>query len=126
LIEAGRIQAHFNTFPLEITPSHVVLNTQSLPFDFVLLLTGYEADLSLLKKAGVKLDGQCQTPVFDERTMETSIPGIYVAGCAIGGTQDKYTIFLENCHIHIPRILAALTGAQPPVNPSPVIALPET
>jgi thioredoxin reductase (NADPH) len=126
LIETGRIQAYFNTLPREITPSHVVLNTQSLPFDFVLLLTGYQADLSLLKKAGVKLDGQSQAPVFDERTMETNILGIYVAGCAIGGTQDKYTIFLENCHIHIPRIIAALTGAQPPINPSPEFARPET
>src|ERR1039458_929191 len=36
LIETGRIQAYFNTLPPEITPLHVVLNTQSLPFDFVL------------------------------------------------------------------------------------------
>ena len=50
------------------------------------------------------------------------------AGCAIGGTQDKYQIFLENCHVHIPRILAAVKGeAPPPVTlQTPEFARPET
>jgi thioredoxin reductase (NADPH) len=42
--------------------------------------------------------------------METSIKGLYIAGTSIGGTQDKYSVFIENCHVHVERIVAALTG----------------
>jgi thioredoxin reductase (NADPH) len=86
------------------------MDVSSEPFDFVLLLVGYEADMTLLRNAGVKLNGDCQMPAFDEQTMETNVPGLYVAGCATGGTQDKYAVFLENCHVHIPRIIASLRG----------------
>jgi len=91
-------------------------------------LIGYEADLSLLRKAGVELRGDCDAPVYNEQTMETNVPGVYVAGCAIGGTQDKYAIFLENCHVHVPRILAALKGETPPpvTLQTPEFARPET
>lgn len=140
LIEAGKIHAYFGTAPTEITPTHVGLCRsgycslpeanapcdQRLPFDFVLALIGYEADLTLLKKAGVQLRGDCNAPVFNEQTMQTNVPGVYVAGCAIGGTQDKYAIFLENCHVHVPRIVAAITGSNPPANETPEFARPET
>jgi thioredoxin reductase (NADPH) len=88
------------------------------PFDFVLLLVGYEADMTLLRNAGVELRGDCQTPAFDEQTMQTNVSGLYVAGCAVGGTQDKYRLFLENCHVHIPRIVAHLRGQVAHVAPT--------
>lgn len=142
LIEQKKIHGYFGTVPRLITPSHVTLGRSSfsdpvggvgepgelrLPFDFVLALIGYQADLSLLKKAGVRLRGDCDAPVYDPQTMQSSTPGVYIAGCAIGGTQDKYEIFLENCHVHIPRIIAALTGhAPPPASQTPEFARPET
>jgi len=88
--------------------------------DSVLLLTGYVADVSLLRMAGVELVGECQSPRYDPRTMETNVPGLYVAGTATGGTQEKYTLFIENCHVHAERILAAITGAAPPEAPPPL------
>jgi thioredoxin reductase (NADPH) len=57
--------------------------------------------------------------------METNVPGVYVAGTAVAGTQDKYRVFIENCHVHVDRILAALTGAPTPPTPQP-IASPES
>jgi thioredoxin reductase (NADPH) len=57
--------------------------------------------------------------------METNIPGIYVAGTAVAGTQDKYRVFIENCHVHVERILAAFTGAAAPGAPEQM-ALPES
>ncbi|MDB5331491.1 MAG: FAD-dependent pyridine nucleotide-disulfide oxidoreductase [Phycisphaerales bacterium] len=127
LIESGRIPAYFNTVPTRITPTEITLNpsTQTIPVDFVLLLIGYAQDNKLLRLAGVDLGGENEAPVFDERTMETNIPGLYVAGTAVGGTQDKYRIFIENCHVHVDRILAALTGEKPPAAPEP-IARPES
>jgi thioredoxin reductase (NADPH) len=131
LISSGKIAAFFNAIPCEITDSIVKLkntvtggiSTES--FDFVLLLIGYEADMTLLRCAGVELNGSCQIPTYSPQTMETNVPGLYVAGCAIGGTQDKYAVFLENCHVHIPRIMAHLSGEAAEVA-APIYARPET
>ena len=131
LISAGRVGGFFNTFPVEITPSIVKLRSTvdgkiaTEAFDFVLLLIGYEADMSLLRCGGVELTGECQIPVYSQETMETNVPGLYVAGCAIGGTQDKYAVFLENCHVHVQRIIAALKGERAEVV-APVYAASES
>ena len=142
LIAEGKITGMFDTVPTEITPTEVKLspasvhdgketdapfvpNTLSAPADFVLLLTGYEQDTKLFEIAGVELAGECKTPVYDQRTMETNVPGVYVAGTAVGGTQDKYRVFIENCHVHVGRILSALTGIAPPATPAP-LAAPES
>jgi thioredoxin reductase (NADPH) len=79
-----------------------------------LLLIGYRADMSLAAAAGVELNGHTQIPTFNPLTMETNVPGLYIAGTAIAGTQQRYQVFLENCHIHVDRILAHLTGHRPP------------
>ena len=34
----------------------------------------------------------------------------------VGGTQSAYRVFIENCHVHVDRILAAVTGAPPPAD----------
>jgi thioredoxin reductase (NADPH) len=141
LMADGKIAGLFNTVPTAITPAEVCLrpahvaggadgqaavpNELRAPADFVLLQIGYEQDTALFELAGLELRGECSAPVFDERTMETSVPGIYVAGTAVGGTQDKYRVFIENCHVHVGRIVAALTGVAPPPTPSP-LAAPES
>jgi thioredoxin reductase (NADPH) len=121
LIQSGKITGHFLTSPTKITPSHVTLcrknETFDIEADFVLSLIGYAQDNALFKLAGVELVGDCGAPKFDEQTMETNVPGIYVAGTAVGGTQDKYRVFIENCHVHVDRIIAAITGAKPPAAP---------
>jgi thioredoxin reductase (NADPH) len=129
LVSAGRIEGYYQSVPIAITPAHVTLKRGDerfdVPADFVLLLVGYEQDNTLFRIAGVEIRGDCGAPVFDEATMETNVPGLYVAGTAVGGTQDKYTVFIENCHVHVERIVAALTGAAPPATPAPV-AQPES
>ena len=50
-------------------------------------------------------------------TRETNVAGIYVAGTALGGSQQSYRLFIENCHIHVEQILAALQGQAPPPLP---------
>jgi thioredoxin reductase (NADPH) len=125
LLESGKIKGHFNTTLARIEPGVVTLaraggESFDVNADFVLLLVGYEADMSLCKLAGVELEGPCQAPCFDARTMQTNVPGIFVAGTAVGGTQDRYRVFIENCHVHVQRIVAALTGKPPPPEtPSP-------
>ena len=79
--------------------------------DFLLLLTGYRADMSLAQMAGVELTDDQQLPTFNHDTMETNIPNLYIAGTAIAGTQRRYKVFLENCVIsHTSKILRHIGG----------------
>lgn len=102
----------------EITPAHAVLDPgrRRVDADSVLLLTGYEQDSSLFASAGVTLVGPHRRPRFNEATMETDVPGLYVAGTAAAGTQVSGTTeFIETSHIHVDRIVAALKGEPAPV-----------
>lgn len=117
LLKSGRIGDYTGTVPIEIKRGSVRLKSirdhsvVDVEADDVLSLIGYEQDKSLFRKSGVELSGPMQRPVFDERTMETNVPGIYVAGTATAGTQSsKYKIFLENCHDHVDKIVAHLSG----------------
>jgi thioredoxin reductase (NADPH) len=134
LVKAGKIHAHFQTVVTQITPTHVALagsgdaspNPQNLEMDFVLLLTGYRADMSLAAMAGVTLNGEQQTPTYNPQTMETNIPGLYVAGTTIAGTQRRYRVFLENCHGHVAGVVAHLTGTPPPSDTQTAFERPES
>jgi len=92
-------------------------DSRLIPFDVVLLLTGYEMDTALLESAGVELIGESRAPKHNPRTMETNIPGLFVAGTAAAGTQIRFKLFIENCHIHAAKIVAAITGREPPATP---------
>ncbi len=70
LTKSGVMAAHWNTVPVRIGATEVVLRRQDgteyeVPADFVLLMTGYLADMSLAKRAGVELEGEREVPVFN-------------------------------------------------------------
>lgn len=124
LLNAGRIRDLTGTMPIEITSSAVRLKSiddgsmTEIQVDDVLSLIGYEQDKTLMRTTGIELNESMQRPTFDEDTMETNVPGIYVAGTATAGTQSsKYKTFLENCHDHVDKIVAHLTGR--PVESTP-------
>lgn len=56
--------------------------TLTLPNDVVFVLIGSDADLSLLRQAGVEIvrSGLSDVPVYDPETFETRVGGLYVAG----------------------------------------------
>ncbi|MEM1011376.1 MAG: NAD(P)-binding domain-containing protein [Planctomycetota bacterium] len=117
LIKSDRIAGHFGTEVKAITPTHVTLSSTDgdtdVEADVVLSLIGYRQDKRLLRRAGVDLIGDGERPSYDEATMETNVPGLYVAGTAIAGTQSsKYSVYLENCHDHAQKILEHL-GSSP-------------
>lgn len=130
-IKQGEIDCCYRTQPVRITPTAVTLKnleddtTFDVPADFVLVQIGYEADMSLFEMAGVSLHGDNRMPKFDRRTMQTDVPGLYVAGTASAGTQTRYRVFLENCHVHTQRIVAHLTGHSAPADGADQ-ALPES
>jgi len=130
-IRSGLIQARFGTQPVEIAPGFVRLRSiaddeiEIIPVDDVLLQIGYEADGSLFEAAGCRLEGETHAVVHDPTTMETSVPGLFVAGTAVAGTQGRFTVYIENSHVHAERIAAAITGAAPPPDPT-LPELPES
>lgn len=140
LLNAGRIKGHFGTIARRITPDHVTLAPCREDFtpageafdvaaDEVLKLVGYQQDKRLLKRCGIALAGEQESPAFDERTMQTNVPNIYVAGTAVAGTQQRFRIFLENCHVHVPRIINHLLGRNPPEErptPEQAVLAPES
>ena len=86
-IEAGRLKVVLYKHVDEITETDVKLTTETgesltLKNDVVFVLVGSDADLTLLKKLGVKTEAGklTEVPVYNPETYETSVPGIYVAG----------------------------------------------
>jgi bacillithiol disulfide reductase len=123
-IRRGEMECHCGTEVVRITPTEVELrrsdgSTFPVAADQVLLLTGYVPDTRLLEGAGVEFTGAARRPTVDAGTMETNVPGLYVAGTVVGGQQETYTVFIETCHIHARRIAAAITGASPPAPDEP-------
>ncbi len=127
LIKSGQITFLPNTQPTRICDSHVRLTETGpdgepkpgsdpidVPADFVLLMTGYRMDTTLLSSAGVELVTENKGPNFDPDTMMTNVPGLYVAGTAAAGTQKNFRLFIENCHPHVIKIVKAITGKTPP------------
>jgi thioredoxin reductase (NADPH) len=132
LLDAGRIVGHFATVPVKITPTHARLRRLvdgsefDVEADFVLSLIGYEQDNTLLKQAGIELVGEQLAPRFDERTMQTNVPGVYVIGTATAGTQHGYRVFIENCHVQVDRVMADLLERNGDALPEPVYDRPES
>src|SRR5262249_62003062 len=82
-----------------------------VPADFVLLMTGYRQDPTMFDMLGVALEGEGRCPAHDPETMETNVPGVFVAGTAVAGTPPrKVAVIVETCHVHVPRIVAAISG----------------
>lgn len=128
-IRRGEIACHYESVPVAIRPGAATLRRGREEFevaaDFVLCLVGFLPDQRLFAMAGVPLRADGGAPIHDETTMETEVPGVYVAGTATAGVQQTYSVFIETCHVHAQRIVAALTGAPPPPDATPA-GPPET
>jgi thioredoxin reductase (NADPH) len=102
-IKEGTIGARFNTRVVEIAPSSVLLEGPDgqtrEPADAVLLMTGYRSDPILLRQAGAQLDAATGAPIHNETTFETTVPGLFVIGAVVAGSQSG-RIFIENGRFH--------------------------
>ncbi|HUI43693.1 MAG TPA: YpdA family putative bacillithiol disulfide reductase [Terriglobia bacterium] len=72
--------------------------------DFVFALTGYHPDIDLLQRAGVAVDPKSFRPACNPKTLETNVPGLYVAGVVISGRHTN-EIFIENGRFHGKQII---------------------
>ncbi len=112
-IKNGDVKAHFNSRVVEITPDSVVIETpqghESVKNDFVFAMTGYHPDFEFLEAMGVRLKGEDRMPVCNPETLESNVPGIYLAGVIVAGSRTN-EIFIENGRHHGRQIAAALTA----------------
>src|SRR6266516_2199515 len=88
-IAEGRLRVILYQQIDEIREREVILTAENgeqltIPNDVVFVLVGSDADLTLLRKLGVKTEpGRAlfsEVPTYDPETFETNVPGIYVAG----------------------------------------------
>jgi len=124
LISKGKIGFLPETAPVRIEPGRVELERVAWEgdaprmtgervwheTDFTLALTGYVQDRTLFDRLGLDLFGEEQRPRHDPDTMESSVPGVYVAGTACGGSQRRTRVFIETSHTHAARIVGAIAG----------------
>jgi thioredoxin reductase (NADPH) len=112
-IKNGEIRALFETRVVEMTPDTVVVESaqgrETLANDFVFALTGYHPDFGFLERLGVRFEGEDRLPICDKETLESNVPGVYLAGVIVAGERTN-EIFIENGRFHGRQIAAALSA----------------
>jgi thioredoxin reductase (NADPH) len=103
-IKNGEITAFFSSTVEHISEDEVTLSTPQgeikLANHFVFALTGYRPDFEFLEALGVRLDeANDRCPACDPATLESNVPGIYLAGVVIAGERTN-EIFIENGRFH--------------------------
>ena len=102
-IKNSEIAAYFSSSVVEIGADYVDLDTPRGPVrlknDFVFAMTGYHPDYDFLRSMGIELSPDQCRPVCDPQTLESNVPGIYVAGVIVAGSRTN-EIFIENGRFH--------------------------
>jgi thioredoxin reductase (NADPH) len=119
-VKEGAIAARWNSRITSINPSSVVIEGADgpavLPASRVYLMTGFAPNMDLLRGKGVPIDEVTGIPAHDPATLETAVPGIFIAGVVVAG-YDANKVFIENGRFHGDRIVARLTGSAAPPEP---------
>ncbi len=112
-IKNGEITAYFLSKVIEITQDTVEIETpegrKTLKNDFVFAMTGYHLDFGFLESMGVRFEGPDKLPVCNPETLESNVPGIYLAGVIVAGSRTN-EIFIENGRFHGALIARALAS----------------
>ena len=102
-IKEGAIRALLETRVVRILPGSVVVDTgrllEELPAEAVFLMTGYHPDANLMSQTGIRMSSGTMAPEHDPNTMETNVPGLFVAGSIVSGCDTNRT-FIENGRFH--------------------------
>lgn len=108
-IKEGSIKAYFNSSVISIREKEVDVQTPegivTLENDWVIAMTGYQPDLSFLKKMGIILsEDDVKKPAYNDQSHETNVLNIYVAGVICGG-MNTHRLFIENSREHAEKII---------------------
>ena len=115
-IQEGSIRSFFNSTVSEIRDQEVDIKTPdglvTIPNDWVLAMTGYQPDIPFLKNMGIRIDADnvCK-PDYDEKTYQSNVTGIYLAGVICGGL-NTHRLFIENSREHARKIIRHLARSK--------------
>jgi thioredoxin reductase (NADPH) len=103
-VKNGEVTAYFSSSVTKIDEDTVTLLTpegeKTIANQFVFALTGYHPDFTFIENLGVRLDAEnARCPVCDPQTLESNVPGIYLAGVIVAGERTN-EIFIENGRFH--------------------------
>jgi len=102
-IKNGEITAYFESNVEWIREDTVSLSTPQGPVtiknDYVFAMTGYHPDFDFLTALGIDLEAEDRCPACDPKSLESNVPGIYLAGVIIAGERTN-EIFIENGRFH--------------------------
>lgn len=103
LVAKGKIDLRLNARVVAIRPDEVTIEcegvTDNLPCDFVLAMTGFKPDRSFLRAMGIHAPDGDTPPAYDPDTMETNVPGLYLAGVVTSG-RNANEVFIETGRFH--------------------------
>jgi thioredoxin reductase (NADPH) len=113
-IAEGSIKAYFHSTVTRITLKTVEIKTSDgiieIENDFVLAMTGYQPPFEFMKRCGVAFtDDEFHTPVYSEKTMETNVKNLFLAGVVCGGLKTNKW-FIENSRVHAELIISHLSN----------------
>lgn len=112
-IRNGQVQAYFSSRLAEARPGSAIIehletgSRAEIPNDFVLAMTGYTPNGVLLRSLGVEFDAETGKPIHNPETMETNVPGVFIAGVLSAGNNAN-KVFIENGRDHGFQIVASL------------------
>jgi thioredoxin reductase (NADPH) len=104
-IAEGSIPAFWRHRVREIRPAEVEIESLTtgerrvLPNDWVLAMIGFVPSPGHLEGLGVDINPATGIPGHDPGTMQTNVPGVYIAGVLAAG-YDANKIFIENGKLH--------------------------
>ncbi len=110
-IAAGAIRARFESRVVAIERDAVRIvgaeGESRIPAEAVFPLIGYEPDFRLFERCGIRLEGENRAPAHDPETLESNVPGLYLAGAILGG-RETGRIFIENSRHHAAMIASGI------------------
>jgi len=110
-IKNGEITAHFQSGVERIHEDTVTLHTPEgnviIKNDYVFAMTGYHPDFDFLLSLGIKLADEDRCPECNPQSLESNVPGVYLAGVILAGERTN-EIFIENGRFHGHQIAADL------------------
>jgi thioredoxin reductase (NADPH) len=111
-VAEGSIAVRWRSRVTRIEPTAVTVRgadgaEQRLDATHVYLMTGFTPSSTLLRQLGVEIDTETGVPTHDPATMETNVPGVFIAGVLASG-YDANKIFIENGRNHGDRIVQRL------------------
>ena len=103
-IQEGSIKAYYNSNVVSISEKTVTIEHPDgvfeIPNDWVIASTGYQPNLSFIKKMGIELSNdEIKKPTYNPDTHESNKKGIYLAGVICGG-MNTHSLFIENSIVH--------------------------